>query len=56
MKVFSKRGVIWSLHRPELAKYFDIIIVMKNGNIIEQGTYDQLKRDGSFFNELLEQH
>ena len=56
MKVFSKRGVIWSLHLPELAKYFDIIIVMKNGNIIEQGTYDQLKRDGSFFNELLEQH
>ena len=51
----SKPGVIWSLHRADLAKYFDVVIVMKNGAIVEQGTYEELKRNGSIFNELIEQ-
>ena len=50
---FAGRGVIWALHRADLAEDFDRVLVMKAGRIIEQGTFAELNRDGSFMKELL---
>ncbi len=48
------RGVIWSLHRPGFARHFDRVIVMKGGRAVEQGSFDELDREGSALRELLE--
>ncbi len=50
---FKGTGVIWSLHRASIAKDFDRILVMKNGRVVEQGTYEEVSREGSVFSELL---
>ncbi len=41
-------------HRLSTIKEMDIILVMKDGNIIEQGTHDQLMEKGGFYSELFE--
>ena len=48
------RGLIWVLNRVAAARYFDHIIVMKGGRIVEQGTYDDLCARGSALNALLD--
>ena len=50
---FKGRGVIWSLHRADLAKNFDRVVVMKGGKAIEVGTYDDLNKDGTGYKELM---
>lgn len=45
----NKKGLIWLLHRPSLAKDFDMILVFKEGRIAESGTYAELTaRDGEY--------
>ncbi|MDE6585665.1 MAG: ABC transporter ATP-binding protein/permease [Clostridia bacterium] len=39
-------------HRLSTIKEADLILVMKNGNIIEQGTHEQLLNKGGFYSEL----
>ena len=39
-------------HRLSTIKGADIILVMKNGNIIEQGTHNELLQMGGFYSEL----
>lgn len=39
-------------HRLSTIKNADIILVMKDGNIIEQGSHDELIRAGGFYREL----
>lgn len=39
-------------HRLSTIREADIILVMKNGNIIEQGSHDELLRRGGFYSEL----
>jgi len=39
-------------HRLSTIKEADLILVMKNGNIIEQGTHDQLLKLNGFYSEL----
>ena len=39
-------------HRLSTIKEADLILVMNNGNIIEQGTHDQLMAAGGFYNRL----
>ena len=39
-------------HRLSTIKNADIILVMKDGNIIEQGSHDELIRKGGFYKEL----
>ena len=39
-------------HRLSTIKESDIILVMKDGNIIEQGSHDELIRKGGFYNTL----
>lgn len=39
-------------HRLSTIKESDIILVMKDGNIIEQGSHDELMQKGGFYSEL----
>ena len=50
---FRGRSVIWVLHRPSLGKRFDRILVMRNGRLVEQGSFTELDRPGSDFRELI---
>ncbi len=47
------RGVIWTLQRPELASHFDTILVMDNGRLVEQGSYQDLTENGTAFKTLV---
>jgi ABC-type multidrug transport system fused ATPase/permease subunit len=53
LEEFADRGLIWSLHRAAHAERFDRILVMKNGRIVEQGSFAELDRDGTEFKRLL---
>ncbi len=53
LEEFKGRGVIWALHRAAYAENFDKVLVMRSGKVIEQGTYDELNKDGTLFKELL---
>ena len=41
-------------HRLSTIRDADLILVMKDGNIIEQGTHEQLLDKGGFYKELYE--
>ncbi|MEO3427883.1 ATP-binding cassette domain-containing protein [Pelagibius sp. CAU 1746] len=47
------QGVIWVLHRPELASLFDTILVMRDGRLVEQGSYGELTQRESAFKDLV---
>ena len=48
------RGIIWSLHRADLARPFGLVVVMRSGRVAESGPFEELDRDGSALRELLE--
>lgn len=45
--------VVMVAHRLSTVKYFDRIIVIKDGNIAEEGTYSQLMAANGYFSELV---
>ena len=47
------KGVIWALQRPELAAVFDTILVMRDGRLVEQGSYGELTQRDSAFKDLV---
>lgn len=47
------QSLIWVSDRAELAKYFDSIMVLDGGKIREQGTFDELSRQGALFPQLV---
>lgn len=50
---FEGRTVIWVLHRADLARAFDHVLVTENGAVVEQGEVASLDRDGTLFMELV---
>jgi len=50
---FKGRSVIWALPRAKYGERFDKVIVMRAGKVMEQGTFDELNRDGTSLHELL---
>ena len=50
---FKGRGLIWILHRPSLASQFDRVLVMRGGQLIEQGRYDELSGPDTHLTELM---
>ncbi len=41
------------LHRPSLASQFDRVLVMRGGQLIEQGRYDDLSGPDTHLTELM---
>lgn len=50
---FAGKGVFWALQNPAWARYFDHVLVMEGGRLIEHGTFETLDRDGSELHRLL---
>lgn len=47
------RGLVWVLHRASQARAFKRILVVKDGRVVQQGTYDDVNREGTAFADLL---
>ncbi|MFN0043886.1 MAG: ABC transporter transmembrane domain-containing protein [Alphaproteobacteria bacterium] len=50
---FSGGGLIWALHRSSQAKDFDRVIVLRGGQVVEQGRFDDLNQPGHVLHELV---
>jgi putative ABC transport system ATP-binding protein len=48
-------GIIWVLQRADAAERARHVLVMERGRVVEQGTFDELKRNGSVLNRLLKE-
>jgi putative ABC transport system ATP-binding protein len=46
-------GVLWVLHRADLARRFERVLVMRDGRLLEQGPPADLDRSGTTFHELV---
>jgi ATP-binding cassette, subfamily B, bacterial len=53
-KAFQHKAVISSLHRLHLLTQFDYIYILKNGYIVDEGSFEQLRRYSLVFKELWE--
>ena len=51
-KLMENRTSFVIAHRLSTIKNSDLILVMKNGDIIESGTHDELLRRNGFYAEL----
>jgi ABC-type sugar transport system ATPase subunit len=47
------QGVVWVLHRPELAERFDQVLVIERGKLSEHGRFAELKANGGTLHRLL---
>jgi putative ABC transport system ATP-binding protein len=52
-KMRQGQGLIWVLHRADLARSFDRVLVLKDGRLVEEGRPAELDRPGSAFTQLL---
>jgi putative ABC transport system ATP-binding protein len=48
------RSVVWTLQRSGLSRHFDRTIVMVDGRIAEQGSFDELNQPGKQLHKLLQ--
>lgn len=55
LPLFEKRLVFFATHRLHWMKEMDYIIVMKDGKITEQGTYEELRQKNGAYSEFVEQ-
>ncbi len=51
---FADKGVFWALQNPAWARYFDHVLVLESGRLIEHGSFEELDRDGSELHRLLQ--
>ncbi len=49
---FSDKAIISSLHRLHLLRDFDYVYVMDKGRILEEGSFEWLRKNGVKFNDL----
>lgn len=47
------RGLVWVVHRPGMARDFDYALVLRNGQLVEQGPFEELDKPDTVFKELL---
>jgi len=48
-------GIIWVLQRADAAQQARHVLVLEHGRLVEQGVFDELKRNGSALNRLLKE-
>lgn len=48
------KKILFITHRMSMVKMADVIVVMKNGSIIEEGSFDELMKTDSYFKKLYE--
>jgi ATP-binding cassette, subfamily B, bacterial len=53
-KNFEGKAVISSLHRLHLLSQFDYVYILRNGSVIDQGPFEELKRYSLVFKEMWE--
>jgi ABC-type bacteriocin/lantibiotic exporter with double-glycine peptidase domain len=53
-RTFQGKTVISSLHRLHLLHYFDYIYILKDGCIVDKGTFEELRRYSLVFKEVWE--
>lgn len=51
-ETFADKAIISSLHRLHLLRYFDYVYVLNQGKIVAEGTFENLKKHNSSFQEL----
>lgn len=54
LQEFEGRCLIWIVHRADMARSFDHVLVMRGGRIAEFGPLDEVDKDGSHFRELVQ--
>jgi ABC-type thiamine transport system ATPase subunit len=47
------QGVVWVLHRADLAERFNQVLVMERGKITEHGRFQELKANGGMLHKML---
>lgn len=47
------RGVLWALQNPNAAKRFDRVLMMAEGRVVEEGSFQELVDNDGVFAELL---
>ncbi|WP_254412292.1 ABC transporter ATP-binding protein [Dyadobacter diqingensis] len=50
---FSDKAVLSALHRLHLLPKFDYIYILKDGHLIDEGTFDQLNKQSTIFRDLM---
>ncbi|MEM7045261.1 MAG: ABC transporter ATP-binding protein, partial [Pseudomonadota bacterium] len=50
---FEGKTLIWSLNRSDLAARFDHVLVMRQGQVVEEGAYDELNHDGTALHAMV---
>jgi len=53
-RALGNKAVISSLHRLHLLAHFDYIYILRNGSVVDEGTFEQLKRYSLVFKEMWE--
>lgn len=51
-ETFKEKAVVSSLHRLHLLTEFDYIYILRNGSVIDEGSYEDLKRYSLVFKEM----
>ncbi|HZH25829.1 MAG TPA: ABC transporter ATP-binding protein [Azospirillaceae bacterium] len=49
------RGLVWFVHRPSMARHFDRVLVLQNGQLVANGTFDEVTRPGTPVDEVIGQ-
>ena len=52
LQAMADRTVIWSTQRPDIARLFPMVSVMRAGRLAETGPIDDLDREGRVFHEI----
>jgi ABC-type multidrug transport system fused ATPase/permease subunit len=53
LKWAKGRTVLWTLSRAELAREFDRVLVFADGQLVEEGRFEELEREGKALPQLV---
>ena len=56
MSLYKEEALIASIHKLNLIQFFDIIYVLKNGEVVEKGTFTELMSNNKEFKNMWEKY